>query len=230
MTKFSMFETLMSLPLFKGASHEQILLFVEKTHLSFKNYNPGENIVSESEECSRLRCLLSGSMEVVYPLFAGNVLLHETVGAGRFLGVERLFGLDNTFNMTVSAVERCGIMEFSKSQNLTLLQSNQIFLMNCLNYISRHAQKCESLIGDACFESILSLLVHIVDSKTFPGSSSIKFESTTVPLIEYLSSFMPVNDEQLKKLADRGIIRVVSDYVLEIPSRSQLLNSYHRYD
>lgn len=48
MTKFSMFETLMSLPLFKGASHEQISLFVEKTHLSFKNYNPGENIASAS--------------------------------------------------------------------------------------------------------------------------------------------------------------------------------------
>lgn len=226
MTKFSMFETLMSLPLFKGASHEQISLFVEKTHLFFKNYNPGENIISCHEECSRLQCLLSGSMEVVYPLFSGNILLHETVGAGRFLGVERLFGLDNNFNMTVRAVERCGTMEFSKNQYLSLLQSNQIFLMNCLNYISRHAQKCESLIEDACFDSVLSLLGHIVDSKTLPDTRVIKFESTAVPLMEYFSSFMSVNNDQFRKLVDKDIIRVISDYILEIPSRSIFMDSY----
>lgn len=222
-----MFETLMSLPLFKGASYEQISLFVEKTHLSFNSYGPGEWIVTDKDTCRNLCCLLSGTISVMHPVFSGNIIVREVVGPGRFMGVERLFGLENGFSFSARALVRCGTMEFSKNQYLSLLQSNQIFLMNSLNYISRYAQKCEAFITDSRMDSLLSLLVHLIEAKTAPDSRQIRIESTTVPLIEYLSFSVPVCGDQITPLVDSGLIRVLSDYMIEIPSRRQLLNSYY---
>ncbi|MDE6392178.1 MAG: cyclic nucleotide-binding domain-containing protein [Muribaculaceae bacterium] len=226
MAELSMFETLMSLPLFKGASHEQIALFVEKTHLSFNSYEPGEMIVAASDVCRNVCCLLSGTMSLEHPVFFGNIIVREVVGQGRFLGVEKLFGLDNRFSMSARALVKCGIMEFSKNQYLTLLQSNQIFLMNSLNYISRYAQKCESVIAEGYHDSLLSVIVHIIETRTSAESRRICIESTRVPLLEYLSSVVSSASSQLDSLCDAGLVRSVTDYKLEILSREQLINAY----
>lgn len=223
-----MFETLMSLPLFKGASHEQISMFVEKTHLSFNSYEPGDTIVSASDICSNVCCLLSGTMTVEHPVFSGNIVVREIVGHGRFLGVERLFGLDNRFALSARAADKCGTMEFSKNQYLALLQSNQIFLMNSLNYISRHAQKCESFINDGCNGSLLSVLAHILDAKTSPESMLIFLESVYAPLSDCLAFALPSASCQIDALARAGLVRVVSDHKLEIPSRERLINAYRQ--
>jgi len=218
-----MFETLMSLPLFKGASVEQISSFVEKTNLSFKSFNPGEKIASYKDSCKTLRCLISGEMEVSHPLFSGNLMVYETVGPGRFIGVEHFFGLDHRLELSARALSRCGTMEIQKHQYMSLLQNNQIFLMNILNYLARSAQKGYNVLAEAEYGSLVSLLAHMVDTTTTNESTFVSVESVGVPLIEFFSKLYSDADVQLKSLAENGVLVIVSDRKIAFPSRVHLM-------
>lgn len=218
-----MFETLMSLPLFKGASVEQISSFVEKTNLSFKSFNPGEKIASYKDTCRTLRCLISGEMLVSHPIFSGKLTVHETSGPGRFIGVEHLFGLDNKLELSAIASCRCGTIEIQKSQYLSLLQNNQIFLMNILNYLARSAQKCYNFHAWIKSGSLVSLLAHVVDSTTTGESKLISVESVGSTLLEFLSLFYSDAEKQLRSLAEIGLLEIVSDRKIAFPSRVHLM-------
>lgn len=218
-----MFETLMSLPLFKGASAEQISAFVEKTHLAFKTYNPGETIASGKDSCRTLRCLISGEMQVAHPLFSDNIIVHETAPAGRFIGAERLFGLDNHLRFKARALTRCGTMELPKSQYMTLLQTNQIFLMNCLNYLARSAQKGCGVLVDADAGSLASLLAHMVNVTTTHDSRDISVESVNRPVKEFFANILRDADRQFDTLEGEGIVSMANDRQLLVPSRERLM-------
>ncbi len=223
MAVYSMFETLMSLPLFKGASEEQISAFVEKTHLSFKSFNPGEKIALCNDTCRTLWCLISGEMEVSHPLFSGKLIVRERVGSGRFIGVEHLFGLDNRLGLSAMALSRCGTMEIQKQQYMSLLQNNQIFLMNIMNYLARSSQKCYNLISAADVTSLVSLLARIVDVTTTNESTFVSMESAGVPLFDFFSNLFPNAEAQLRYLAECGVVEIVSDRQIAFPSRVRLM-------
>lgn len=223
MAGYSMFETLMSLPLFKGASVEQISAFVEKTHLAFKTYNPGETIASGKDSCRTLRCLISGEMRVAHPMFSEGIIVNETVSAGRFIGAERLFGLDNHLGFKARALTRCGTMELPKSQYMTLLQSNQIFLMNCLNYLARSAQKGFSVLAEADPGSLASLLAHMINVTTTHESRDISVESVNCPVKEFFSGILHDAESQLDVLESEGVVSMADYRQLLVPSRERLM-------
>lgn len=220
-----MFEILMSLPMFRGVSQEQISSFVDKTHLLFRTYQPGERIVSERDSCRSVRCLISGEMEVTHPLFAGRLHVRERVGSGRFIGLDRLFGLNLHFNFSARAATKCGTMEFPKAQYMALLQSNQIYLMNCLNYLSLSSQRAESPVVDSVPGSLVSLLARIVDMTTTRDSKDIELSSSGMPLADFFRKVMPIDDpSEFDTLCGEGVLEVVSDEKVIVPDRKRLLD------
>lgn len=224
MPKYSMFETLMSLPMFKGVSRDQISSFVEKTNLLFRTYQPGERIVTERDNCRSVKCLISGEMEVVHPLFAGRLVVRERVGSGRFIGLDRLFGLNLHFNFTAHAVTKCGTMEFSKAHYMALLQSNQIYLMNCLNYLSLCSQRAESAVVDCIPGSAVSLLARIVDMTTTRDSGHIEISATGMTLRDFLRGVALFDEAELDSLCADGVLEVISPDTVMVADRKRLLD------
>lgn len=219
-----MYEALMNLPLFRGASLELMSDFVGKTHLDFRTYNVGETVVAPGDNCSTLRCLLSGSVRMVHPLFGGSILIKEIAGPGRFFGVERLFGMDNNIPFGVEAVTRCGTMEVSKAQYLDLLRSDSVYLINLLNYLSRTSQKFEDVFIQSKASSLKSLLGVYIELTTNWQSSEVSVESTSGSLLSFMRSVLPFEPAELRNLEAMGLIKVVSDSVWLIPDRSEIIS------
>lgn len=226
MGEISMCETLLNLPLFKGATRDQIYGFVEKTHLLFNTFDVGSKISSGKDSCRSVRSLISGDARVVRPLFNSRLFLSEVVGPGHIIGLERLFGLDNKLDFSVIAISRCGTMEFSKAQYLKLLQENQIFLMNCLNFLSRSAQKRSNVLMSDVPGSILSFLVQTVEAYTGHDSRAINFETHGVSVIEFFDQFFPNGARQIEELESKGLVSISKTKSMEIVSRTNLIDAH----
>lgn len=222
MATLSMFETLMSLPIFSGANREQISLFVEKTHLDFDSFNPGETIFTSNDSCDVVVCLLSGEVRLSHALYNNSLVLEESVRPNKVLCIERLFGMDNRFRCSAMAISKCGIMKFSKNQYISLVQSDPIFLLNSLNYLSLKTQRqCDAILkrnpGD-----LTTFLASLIDRFTFRDSYDVVFRSVKMPIKDFFIKQKYYSESQFDQLLSSGLIKIVDSYSVAVLNRNLL--------
>lgn len=221
----SIFEILMNLAIFKGASREAIHAFVEKTHLEFTKYFPGEVILNRNDNCENVVCLLSGSVVSERMVCKEGLIVRETLGPQVVLAAEHLFGMDRKYACHVRARDNCGVMSFSKKRYLELIKNNEVFLLNYLNFLSLQAQKMRMSIGNFRMVNALAELAFLVDITTSRRGCDIQLESTQMPMIKFLQLNIGTAQQDIAALQERGLLNVVSDYLINIPSRAKLIEA-----
>lgn len=161
----NMFDTLMRLPLFQGISHERISTLIEKYPFHFLKFADGDTIIHQGQECTHMRFLVSGQVQVTTPSSALRVSLKQVLSAPNVIGPDYLFGRYTQYPYDVTALGTCGILQLSKAHYVEILQSDKVFLFNILNYLSRNSQRhtfallhqSRGLIGERFAKLILSL-------------------------------------------------------------------------
>lgn len=224
MGNYSMYETLMNLPLFRGAGEDLISAIIEKTHLSFDIYERGDVICSQKRNCETVLALISGKISVSSIILDGKLKVTQTVGAGRFLGFDHLWGLDTKFPYTVTALERCGTIEFPKKQYISLLQSHQILLFNCLNYLSYSSQKSQNFLKELNTSDDKSLLLGILNTCTFRDAEEIVLESTGKPIMDCIEVFPEPFLDAVRTLEEAGAVEIKDNKFLKILSRTAFMD------
>lgn len=224
----TMYERLMTLPIFKGVGTEQLSLFLEKTHLDFDNYEAGDVIQPLLDDCNGLKCVLSGRIEMAYTLSRGHSRLIAEYGPGKVLGLERLFGMDTRTRHEVRALEPCGTMSFSKEQYMSLLRTNHICLINYLNYLNYHCQRIEVSMESLYSRSVAGSVATIVSLMTDRDCKRIVLEG-----MDHLWATGSENAEaefarQADMLVDAGVIKFGNEGEIIIESRQTLLDYAER--
>lgn len=213
----TMYEKLMMLPIFKGMNPEQMSVFLEKTHLEFNTHETGSVIVSRGGECDRLYCILSGRVQCIYPLSGNNVRLAAEYGSGKVIGLDRLYGMDTRYGVVVKALEECGTMSFGKSQYMSLIQSNQICTINYLNMLSYRCQRAVQAMERLLPASLTGQLAMAVAILTDRDSQRI--------LVQDAERLMEGDcHAELDSLIGAGLMRRISEHMVEIPSRTAFLD------
>ena len=87
----SMYEIIMSLPLFKGTSKQQVSCFLEQTNIEFIKYNEGDTIVSAGEPCTHIKYIISGNALLSTTLHDGNVSFSQILDPYSVIMPEYLF-------------------------------------------------------------------------------------------------------------------------------------------
>lgn len=224
---YTMYETLMSLPLFKGATHDAIHLFAEKTHLSFEKFKKGDTIFHPGQQCDSVHCLLSGSIISKSEWFEGKLTISEVSGPNIVIGGNFLFGMSTSFSSLIEANEDCGLMSFSKKKYLELLQHNQIFLINFLNLLSLEAQYDKMAINRVISPQGIMSLPYIVDVTTRRNSNSIMINSANTSLANLFNIESSLLQPVLNKLEDCNIVKVISDRAFNILNRNAFLEFFY---
>lgn len=224
MGNLSMYETLMNLPLFSGAGEDMISAIIEKTHLAFEIYSPGKRICKAGSHCENILALISGKVSVSSTILGGDLTVTRTVGDGRFFGFEHLWGLDTKFPYTVTALERCGTIEFSKQQYMRLLHAHQLLLLNCLNYLSFSSQKQAGFIDNLQIGDGLSLINGILKATTSRDSEEIVIESRRRPIEDIFTLPDSSFGSAVKLLVKEGLVEIESSRRFRIISRSACMN------
>lgn len=137
----SMYENLMTLPLFKGVSRERISEIVGKVPLSFLKYLPGEKVMDSGDPCTGLKFVLKGSVRLTLRNATDRLRVQQTLEGPAVISPDFLFGRDTTYPSMGMAIDTVSIMQIEKKDFIELLRDDEIVTYNYLNILSTNAQK-----------------------------------------------------------------------------------------
>ena len=141
MTPRSMYENLMTLPLFKGVSYSRLSEIVGNTRLAFLKYLPGEHMLSAGEPCTHIKFVISGHVRLTICNESDRVKVSQTLSSPAVISPDFLFGRNTLYPASATAIDTVSIMQIEKKDFIPLLQSDDVFLFNYLNILSSNAQK-----------------------------------------------------------------------------------------
>lgn len=218
----SIFEVIMDLPLFKGISKIHVAEFAERTQVSFRKLSHGEVLLEKEDRCTDLVYILSGEALVSFSTPDGDFTVRQKCGRGTVIGADRLFGMYNNYGLHATAYGTLGVMSFNKEQYLNMLNSNPIYLLNMLNYLSVKNQRVIEAMSSSRKGSLLEAIALRVLVLTEPTSTDIEIQAA-LPVWEDLTNLRePDLAGQFERLSSEGLISV-RDSNIRILSRQRLI-------
>ena len=127
-----MYEIIMSLPLFNGVGPEKISKIVERTKFHFLKFDQGQTIVNTNDPCTHIKFIITGSAKSILEDTKAGFTITQTLKAPNVIAPDFLFGLTTTYPCTVTALEATGVLQISKSDYMTILSTDKIFMFNFL--------------------------------------------------------------------------------------------------
>ena len=174
----SMYETIRELPLFKGIGDEHLSSLLEKTSLDFINLESGQYLWHKNDPVKSLSFILNGVVSQVYQLKNFEISIEERLGKGSVIGAQHLYGLIIRHPSDALAVAPASIMTVDKDQYMKILCSDQIYLLNYLNYLSASTQRRGRAYIDIKTYTIANSLKMIGLNLSSPFAQEIRFNGS----------------------------------------------------
>ncbi len=218
----SMFEILMELPLFRGATRERMAETVGMAKFHFLKYLPGETIVEAGAPCTHIKFIISGSVrsKIVNP--DSRFKVSQTLVAPDVISPDYLFGRATNYPCTVTAIEPTGILQIAKNDYIKILNSDEVFMFNYLNMLSMNAQKSVSGVLALTTGSIEERIAFWIVALTQPSGKDIALECRQRDMYSFFgvqrSSFIATLDS----MKERGLVTYDSTKI-DIPDRRKLI-------
>lgn len=229
-TMTPMYQIIKELPLFKGLSSNQISNLLEKTPIDFSQYEKGDIVCAKNEEINTLKCLIGGSVTIRHSVLAhDHLVISETIEAPAIIEGEKLFGMNKTLNSDIECTEKASIMQLSKDQYLRLLQSDEIYLINYLNYLSIRAQSVSRILPNDSYRTFKDAISALVNSYVSRSASSVELKFSKFLFANYIGMEESQISKGIEDLEKQGLIRTIiyQDNITEgfvIPSKAEFLN------
>ncbi len=221
-----MYTKLLQLPLFQGASCEQISQLIEKLPFHFIKYTDGQSIIVSGEASAHLKFVVSGKAKVIYTNRATGVQLSQEVLAPCVVGPDFLFGREPAYPFDVFAFGECGIMQLSKADYMKVVSSDQVFLFNILNYLSRNAQKPKLSLLHLPQGTVAERIAFMVSMLTGKDSSHISLSFKQKDLCVLLGVRRASLVDAMSRLQDNGIITYTNSEI-KVIDRDALVSLIH---
>ena len=110
MTPRSMYENLMTLPLFKGVSYSRLSEIVGNTRLAFLKYLPGEHMLSAGEPCTHIKFVISGHVRLTICNESDRVKVSQTLSSPAVISPDFLFGRNTLYPASATAIDTVSIL------------------------------------------------------------------------------------------------------------------------
>lgn len=199
----NMYELLIGLPLFSGASYERILEVVGSTKFHFLKYNAGEVFIKPGGPCTHLKFVISGSARISIANSDNRFVVSQTVKAPNVIAPDFIFGRTTLYPCTATALTQTGILQITKADYLKILNSDPIFLYNFLNSLSMNAQKAVEGVLSVATGSLEERIAFWIIALTQRGGEDIVMSCRQRDLYSVFgvqrSSFIATLDEMKEK-------------------------------
>ncbi len=172
----NVFDKLRDLPLFQGISETILHTLLERYPFHFLKYSDGDKIISCDEPCTHIRFIFSGSVRFVTRSMVSKLSISYSLVAPDVMGAEFLFGRKPNYPFDAFAQGDCGVLQLKKADYIDMLQSNDVFLFNILNYLSRNAQESTLSFLSLKHGNIPSRLSLILESLVPPHGTQLVLE------------------------------------------------------
>ncbi len=141
--EFSMYDTLLGLPLFQGMTKSDFDSLLQKVKLDFARYEDGETVISSHEGCHRFAFLIGGTLESSRMGEDGRFEFRETINAPCLIEPYSMFGRDNQYRRSYRTIGKASMLFIDKQYVYTEIGKYNICRMNMLNMLSGTIQKLD---------------------------------------------------------------------------------------
>ena len=159
---YSMFDTLLQLPLFQGLSLEDLTNILAKVKLQFAKWKAGTPIARRGEPCKQLTFLLKGKISTATPATDNLYLCIEYNEAPYLIEPQAMFGMDTCHVATHTAEEPTDTVSISKSFVVNELFKYDIFRLNYINIVSNRAQTLRRRLWTPYDGDVSERIVHFI--------------------------------------------------------------------
>lgn len=143
---YSMYDTLLQLPLFRGIAEQDFNNVLQKVKLEFRRYDEGTSIVSAGDECDSFVFLISGKLLSSKYSEEGNFTFEEVIDAPYLLEPYSMFGISAKYTRSYSSLSNTSILRINKQYIYSEFHKYNICRMNLLNMLSSRVQNLDKFI------------------------------------------------------------------------------------
>ena len=223
----TVYDTILSLPLFQGIERLKLINVLEKINLHFEKYQKDDIIAQKGEECNRLIFLLKGNVICETVDKSEKFFIYERIKRYAVLYPAFLFGKNTRFPVAIKAADNVSTLSIEKKQVFDLLKEEELFLLNFLNIVSNKAQTTFDKIASLSGTDLKKNLAFFILSFTEKGSSDIRIKSSQQDLADFFGVARPSLLKAVNELKDEGIIEYKRKEItiLDIQKLSDILHA-----
>ena len=220
----SMYETLMGLPTFAGASRQKLIELVGKYKFHFLKYAPGETIVSKGDPCTHLKSIITGQVRMTLANDSARFCVSQTLSAPDVICPDFFFGKTTTYPASVTALTDAGIMQIDKNDYLRIINSDPVFLFNYLNMLSLNAQLSVEGILALTSGDIAKRIAYWIAALTQKNGTDITLECRQRDLYAVFGVPRQSLVAALDSMQDQGLITYTTR-VIKVTDRRRLIDA-----
>lgn len=193
--------------LFSGIESSRIEFLLDSVVVKIKNYKKTEIVAFEGDELEGQSILVSGLLKAEMIFHNGQVIKIEDIESPRPIAPAFVFGKQNKFPVTVSALKDSQVLTIDKENLLKMLQLDKRLLRNYLNIISTKAQFLSNKIKFYSFNTIKGKLAYyFLEKLKEVESKEFKIDITQEKLADFFGVTRPSLSRALRELNASGEI------------------------
>lgn len=141
MPELQLYDKLLQFPLFQGMGHNDLMQIVAHTKFNFIRFKQDKKVVKDGETCSNLYFLINGKLKAETVSDDHGYSVIEEFQAPYIIQPECIFGRQQRFRSTFTAVGDTNFITIDKKEVVNLCDNFIVFRINLLNIFSTQTQK-----------------------------------------------------------------------------------------
>lgn len=225
----TIFNTLRTLPLFKGVSNERLNEIVANTRLHFLKYLEGESIVRAGDPCTHIKFIISGQARMSFEGHGDRFRVLQTLTGPDVIAPDYLFGRQTTYPCNATALTQVSVLQIEKAECIKLMKTDEIFLFNFINILSMNAQK--SVEGVLAFTSgsVEERIAFWILALTQAGSTDVVLQARHREVYALFNVQRMSFYASLESMKERGLIDYTPNEI-KVVSRRALVELLMHHD
>lgn len=134
MTLSQLYESLATLPLFRGISAQELASIADKVHLRWLNIVSDQPFIQADEPCQHIAYLTEGEMTKTTSYDNATYTVTERIKGPCIIEPEQLYGLTCAYQSNYRTVTTCKLLLISKQDIRDTLMNIPIWRINLLNH------------------------------------------------------------------------------------------------
>lgn len=161
---YTMYDTLLQLPLFQGMSKAELSDVIERVRLGFQKVDAGETLFYQGDVCDKLVFVLSGEVEAETIASCGKFSFVERYNRIMVIEPYSLFGMQPCFKSTYRTVGDVSLLALDKRYIYSVLYQYEVFRINLLNLLSSRAEQLYDKVWEISAQELEGRLINFVYS------------------------------------------------------------------
>jgi CRP-like cAMP-binding protein len=193
---------------FKDLCEEEFQNVVKAIKYTNKNYDKGEIIAQEDDECNSLGFIIDGTVEIQRIYSSGKAVILKKLRCGDVFGEAIIFADQSTYPATIIASTNCNIIFIKRDEIVKLCSLNEKILRNFMSLLSNKLLMLNAKIKSISLKSTRHKVIsYILEEVKKQNSLVIKLEDNKEEIAAYLGIPRPSLSRELMSLRDDEFIK-----------------------